>query len=187
MRYFEDRSPGEGVCAARARLRGDAPRLSLNGAWAFRLSPRADGPADFVDRDFDDRGWDRLTVPSHDQLHGAGAHAGERYPFPIDPPFVPDENPTGDYRYRFALPTDWSAGAALLRFEGVGSCARIWVNGEYVGTARAGRLPAEFDVGELLRTGDENLLAVRVHQWSSASYLDDARLSGIFGLSLIHI
>ena len=118
MRYFEERSPGEGVRPARAFLRSDAPSLSLNGEWAFRLSERADLPADFVDRDYDDSGWDRLPVPSHWQLHGYGAPAytNVRYPFPVDPPFVPDENPTGDYRRTFDVPEDVRrAGRAALR------------------------------------------------------------------------
>src|SRR3954452_3440288 len=184
VRYFEDRSPGEGARPARAFLRSDAPTLSLDGDWAFRLSERADGPFDFVDRDFDDSGWDRLPVPSHWQLHGYGAPAytNVRYPFPVDPPFVPDENPTGDYRLRFEVPEVF-AGAAVLRFEGVDSCLRVWVNGDYVGVSRGSRLPAEFDVGPLLRPGSDNVLAVRVHQWSSGSYLEDQDmwwLSGIF-------
>ena len=185
MRYFEERSPGEGVRPARAFLRSDAPSLSLNGAWAFRFSERADIPADFVDRDFDDSGWDRLPVPSHWQLHGYGAPAytNVRYPFPVDPPFVPDENPTGDYRLRFDVPASFAGGDAVLRFEGVDSCFRVWVNGDYVGVSRGSRLPAEFDVGPLLRVGSDNVVAVRVHQWSSGSYLEDQDmwwLSGIF-------
>jgi beta-galactosidase len=184
MRYFEERSPGEGVRPPRAFLRSDAPSLSLNGEWAFRLSERADLPADFVDRDFDDSGWGRLPVPSHWQLHGYGAPAytNVRYPFPVDPPFVPDENPTGDYRRTFEAP-DGFAGPAVLRFEGVDSCARVWLNGSYLGTTRGSRLPAEFDVGGVLRPGAANVLAVRVHQWSSGSYLEDQDmwwLSGIF-------
>ncbi len=169
---------------ARAWLIGDAPRLSLNGAWAFRLSERADVPADFVERRFDDSGWDRIPVPSHWQLHGYGApvYTNVRYPFPLDPPYVPDENPTGDYRCRFDVPASWS-DAVVLRFEGVDSCLRAWVNGSYVGTARGSRMPAEFDVGWAVRPGEENVLAVRVHQWSSGSYLEDQDmwwLSGIF-------
>jgi beta-galactosidase len=184
MRYFEERSPGEGVRPARAFLRSDAPALSLNGDWAFRLSERADGPADFVEREFDDSGWARLPVPSHWQLHGYGAPAytNVRYPFPVDPPFVPDENPTGDYRRAFDVGREF-AGRAVLRFEGVDSCMRVWLNGEYVGTSRGSRLPSEFDVGDLLRPGAVNVLAVRVHQWSSGSYLEDQDmwwLSGIF-------
>jgi beta-galactosidase len=185
VRYFEERSPGDGMRGARAWLRSDAPRLPLNGDWAFRLAPRADGPADFVEREYDETGWERLPVPSHWQLHGYGAPAytNVRYPFPVDPPFVPDENPTGDHRCRFTVPADWAGAAAVLRFEGVDSCARVWLNGEEVGTCRGSRLPAEFDVGELLRPGEENVLAVRVHQWSSGSYLEDQDmwwLSGIF-------
>src|SRR3954447_21125769 len=184
MRYFEERSPGEGVRPARAFLRSDAPSLSLNGEWAFRLSERADLPPDFVERDYDDSGWDRLPVPSHWQLHGYGAPAytNVRYPFPVDPPFVPDENPTGDYRRIFDAP-DAFGGPAVLRLEGVDSCARVWLNGSYLGTTRGSRLPAEFDVGGVIRPGADNVLAVRVHQWSSGSYLEDQDmwwLSGIF-------
>src|ERR1700754_2368202 len=185
MRYFEERTPGEGVRPARAFLHSDAPALSLNGDWAFRYAERADAPADFVDRDFDDSGWDRLPVPPHWQLHGYGAPAytNVRYPFPVDPPFVPDENPTGDYRVRFEVPEAWAGMRVLLRFEGVDSCLRAWVNTEYAGTSSGSRLPAELEVGELLRPGASNVLAVRVHQWSSGSYLEDQDmwwLSGIF-------
>src|SRR3954449_7988928 len=146
MSYFEDRSPGEGVRPARAFLRSDAPSLSLNGEWAFRLSEHADLPADFVDRDYDDSGWNRLAVPSHCQLRGYGAPAytNVRYPFPVDPPFVPDENPTGDYRRTFEAPAAFG-GPAVLRLEGVDSCARLWLNGSSLGTTRGSRLPAEFD------------------------------------------
>ena len=110
MRYFEERSPGEGVRPARAFLRSDAPSLSLNGEWAFRYALRADGPLDFVAADFDDSAWDTLPVPSHWQLHGYGAPAytNVRYPFPVEPPYVPDENPTGDYRVAFSVPSSWS-------------------------------------------------------------------------------
>ena len=109
--YYEDPAPGRGTRAARAFLRSDAPALALDGDWAFRLSPRATAPADFADPGFDDAGWDRLPVPSHWQLHGYGAPAYTNvvYPFPVDPPHVPDENPTGDYRVRFSVPPDGPA------------------------------------------------------------------------------
>ena len=106
-----------------------------------------------------------------------------RYPFPVDPPFVPDENPTGDYRLRFDVParlgraTRCCASRASTRACASGSTATT--SGRRAGS----RLPAEFDVGQLLRPGDDNVLAVRVHQWSSGSYLEDQDmwwLSGIF-------
>ena len=185
MPYLDDVSPSANARPARAWLRSDTPRIGLDGEWAFRLSPRADAPEDFAEKDHDDSGWDRLPVPSHWQLHGYGAPAytNVRFPFPVDPPFVPDENPTGDYRRRFAVPEDWRDRDAVLRFEGVDSCLCAWLNGEPVGTSMGSRLPVEFDVGWMLRPGEENVLAVRVHQWSAGSYLEDQDmwwLSGIF-------
>ena len=185
MRYLEEVSPQTSARAPRAWLRSDVPRIELAGDWAFRLSPRADAPEDFAERGFDDAGWDRLPVPSHWQLHGYGAPAytNVRYPFPVDPPHVPDENPTGDYRRHFTVPADWRDREAILRFEGVDSCLCAWLNGELVGTSMGSRLPVEFDVGWMLRPGEENVLAVRVHQWSAGSYLEDQDmwwLSGIF-------
>ena len=185
MRYFEARSPGEGVRSARAWLRSDAPRLALNGDWAFRLSPRADGPEDFVEHGYDDSGWDRLPVPSHWQLHGYGAPAytNVRYPFPVDPPFVPDENPTGDYRCHFTCPRTGRAAEPCCASRASTRACACGSTATRSGTSKGSRLPAEFDVGELLRPGQENVLAVRVHQWSSGSYLEDQDmwwLSGIF-------
>jgi beta-galactosidase len=175
---------GARALAARAWSRSDAPALELSGEWRFRLSPRADVDDGFAAPSFDDAGWDRLPVPSHWQLHGHGAPAytNVRYPFPVDPPHVPTENPTGDYRVGFRLPSGWDAERTVLRFEGVDSCCRVWLNGRELGSSTGSRLPVEFDATAALRDGD-NLLAVRVHQWSAGSYLEDQDmwwLSGIF-------
>ena len=182
----EDPRPGAGARPPRAWPVSDAPVLDLSGAWRFRLSPRADGDDGFADPGFDDRGWERLPVPSHWQLHGHGAPAYTNvvYPFPVDPPRVPSENPTGDYRVRFRLPEGWEAERTVLRFEGVDSWFRVWCNGQELGSSSGSRLPVELDATEALAAaGRDNLLAVRVHQWSAASYLEDQDmwwLSGIF-------
>ncbi|HPZ69810.1 MAG TPA: glycoside hydrolase family 2 TIM barrel-domain containing protein [Dermatophilaceae bacterium] len=180
-----DVAPPTGVRAARAWFSSAAPALSLNGSWAFRLSPRSDAPLDFVAPGYDDTTWEVLPVPSHWQLHGHGAPAytNHAFPFPVEPPHVPDENPTGDYRRAFHVPSAWAGMDAVLRFDGVDSCLRAWLNGVELGIATGSRLPVEFDVGHLLRPGRVNLLAVRVHQWSFGSYLEDQDtwwLSGIF-------
>lgn len=188
-RYFEDVSPGSGGLPPRAWQPGtDAKQLSLNGAWRFRLSAAALAEDDsFARPDFDDSTWDTLRVPGHWVLegHGAPAYTNTRYPFPVDPPHLPDENPTGDHRFVFDLPEEWArepGGRAELRFEGVESCARVWLNGRELGHFKGSRLPHEFEVGHLLRPR-RNVLAVRVHQWSSGSYLEDQDqwwLPGIF-------
>ena len=115
-------------------------------------------------------------------LYGAPAYTNVIYPFPVNPPRVPDDNPTGEYRREFTIPADWPLGGTLLRFDGVDSCFGVWLNGRWVGDGKGSRLPTEFDVGAALLPG-RNVLAVRVHQWSAGSYLEDQDmwwLSGIF-------
>ncbi|MFF3354036.1 glycoside hydrolase family 2 TIM barrel-domain containing protein [Streptomyces sp. NPDC002917] len=187
--YVSDPAPGRGALrTARSWLHSDAPSLSLNGPWRFRLSPRVPVTEDFAAQDFDDSGWDGIPVPSHWVLEGDGAHGrpiytNVQYPFPIDPPHVPDENPTGDYRRHFDMPADWSdAERVVLRFDGVESLFRLWVNGDEIGSASGSRLAHEFDVTSSVRPGG-NVVAVRVHQWSAASYVEDQDqwwLPGIF-------
>ncbi|MFD9326278.1 glycoside hydrolase family 2 TIM barrel-domain containing protein [Streptomyces sp. NPDC060065] len=187
--YVSDPAPGHGaLLPARSWLHSDAPSLSLNGPWRFRLSPTASVAADFVADDFSDDGWGTLAVPAHWVLEGDGAYGRPiytniQYPFPIDPPHVPDENPTGDYRRHFDLPDGWSgAERVVLRFDGVESLFTVWVNGVETGGASGSRLAHEFDVTDAVRPGD-NVVAVRVHQWSAASYVEDQDqwwLPGIF-------
>ncbi|MEU4223145.1 glycoside hydrolase family 2 TIM barrel-domain containing protein [Nonomuraea sp. NPDC026600] len=179
---LENFAPGSGRLDPRAALRSDARSFDLNGDWRFRLSPSANLPDDFADPGYDDSAWDSLPVPSHWQLHGHGspAYTNVVYPFPVDPPHVPNENPTGDHRRTFDLPEGWTGGR--LRFEGVESFARVWLNGHELGFSTGSRLPVEFDAGPWLVPG-RNVLAVRVHQWSAASYLEDQDmwwLPGIF-------
>ncbi|WP_431246537.1 glycoside hydrolase family 2 TIM barrel-domain containing protein [Leifsonia xyli] len=203
--YLNDVGPGRGRRrAARSWLHSDAPTLSLNGDWRFRLLagvPGALGAPDvlppgetteaFADPAFDDSGWDELPVPSHWVLHGDGRYGAPQYtnvqlPFPQDPPFSPDENPTGDHRRTFELPAGWldaaTYEAVVLRFEGVESRYRVWLNGVEIGIGTGSRLAQEFDVTEALR-GGLNTIAVRVHQWSASTYVEDQDqwwLPGIF-------
>jgi beta-galactosidase len=162
-----------------------ATQLDLSGPWRFRLSPVADVDTEFSRPDFDDTDWDLLRVPSHWQLGGYGApiYTNVRYPFPLDPPRVPTNNPTGDYRILFNAPPADVRDHVVLRFEGVDSLARVWLNGHDIGITSGSRLPTEFDITSAIDLEGPNLLAVRVHQWSSGSYLEDQDmwwLSGIF-------
>jgi beta-galactosidase len=192
--YVEDVAPGRGTLPPRAwYAASDATSLSLNGRWRFRLSSTADAEDDsFAGPGYDAGDWAEVTVPGHWVLqgHGAPVYTNHLYPFPVDPPHVPTENPTGDHLHVFDLPADWPAGGdAVLRFDGVESCARVWLNGTELGEFKGSRLPHEFTVGGLLKTVD-NVLAVRVHQWSAGSYLEDQDqwwLPGIFrDVTLLH-
>lgn len=197
VNYWESPAPGLGRREPRADALTDARTLSLNGEWRFRLSPTAEGTGDaFIGAEFDDSAWDTIAVPSHWVLeevtvpgesaprslrgtpHGP-LYTNTAFPIPVDPPRVPHENPTGDYRLVFTMPEGWDA-AAVLRFQGVDSCAKVWLNGHELGYSTGSRLPFEFDAPVRAR---ENVLAVRVHRWSSGTYLEDQDmwwLPGIF-------
>ncbi|GAA2251238.1 glycoside hydrolase family 2 TIM barrel-domain containing protein [Streptomyces atrovirens] len=192
--YVEDVSPGRGTLPPRAwYASSDAASLSLNGGWRLRVSQTADAEDDsFAAPGYDAGSWPEVTVPGHWVLqgHGAPIYTNHLYPFPVDPPHVPTENPTGDHLRVFDLPGDWpDGGEAVLRFDGVESCARVWLNGTDIGEFKGSRLPHEFAVGHLLKPSG-NVLAVRVHQWSAGSYLEDQDqwwLPGIFrDVTLLH-
>ncbi len=178
--------PSAGVLPPRATVSSDAPSMSLNGAWRFHWAPSVTAAVDgFWADTFDDTSWAHLPVPAHWQLSGYGqpAYTNVTYPFPVDPPNPPDENPTGEYRHEFTIPAQWSRHRLVLRFDGVDSHFRVWLNGIELGFATGSRLPSEFDITEHARPGQRNVVAVRVHQWSAASYLEDQDmwwLSGIF-------
>ncbi|KAK1185822.1 DUF4981 domain-containing protein [Streptomyces sp. NBS 14/10] len=189
--YVEDRAPGTGRLRPRAAFASDLPTIALDGDWRFRLATGLDDlTGDFAAPDFDDTSWDLLAVPSCWQMtglpdeprYGAPAYTNILYPFPVDPPRVPRQNPTGEYRCEFDVPDGFPAAASVLRFEGVDSAFAVWLNGIRLGDGKGSRLTTEFDVSGSLRPG-RNVLAVRVHQWSSGSYLEDQDmwwLSGIF-------
>jgi beta-galactosidase/beta-glucuronidase len=165
----------------------DSPRRRLlNGSWQFHFMPGREGaPAGFEAEAFDDAGWDQIPVPSNWQLEGYGTpiYLNTRHPFPADPPRVPREpNETGLYRTRFEVSAAWEGMRILLHFAGVQSAFSLWVNGTPVGYSEGSMTPAEFDVTDHVRPG-ENLLAAEVIRWSDGSYLEDQdfwRLSGIY-------
>jgi beta-galactosidase len=159
--YVESFGPGLGFAPARASQAMGNARLSLNGTWKFRycVSLRDLTPG-FEAAGFDDSGFDDIAVPSCWQLagvpgptrYGAPAYTNVTYPFPVDPPRVPDRNPTGEYRRRFTLPPGWDrGGSTLVRFDGVDSCFAVFVNGTAIGHSTGSRLMREFDITRHVR------------------------------------
>ncbi|MGC8488701.1 MAG: glycoside hydrolase family 2 TIM barrel-domain containing protein, partial [Clostridia bacterium] len=172
--------------AVDALARGPSARVrSLNGRFEFLLAARPDDVPDaFWDLEVRMPGAVEVEVPGHWQLQGHGSphYTDVVYPFPVDPPRVPSDNPTGCYRRSFTwVPTD-DGGHVHVRFEGVDSAYQVWLNNIAVGYSEGSRLPAEFDVTDAIRPGP-NVLSVLVAQWSKGSYLEDQDqwwLSGIF-------
>ncbi|MDR3710584.1 MAG: glycoside hydrolase family 2 TIM barrel-domain containing protein [Capsulimonadaceae bacterium] len=157
----------------------------LNCDWKFSYQPSvAAVPPTFSSVEFDDSGWGTLAVPACWQLHGHGKpnYTNVNYPFPVDPPHVPNDNPIGLYRTTFNVPKAWDGRRVSIVFEGVCSLFKVWVNGHEAGLSKGSHIPAEFDLTPFVQPGENNL-AVQVFTWSDASYLEDQdmwRFNGIF-------
>src|SRR5688572_19544114 len=162
---------------ARERRRDRSPWFqSLNGRWKFNYakSPAA-RPVDFARPDFADASWPGIQVPANWEIEGFGLpiYSNSRYPFFYDRrnPRVPvEDNPVGSYRKTFTVPEAWKGRRVLLHFAGVDSAFYVWVNGVRVGYNEDSRTPAEFDITNRVKSG-ENVLAVEVYRWSDGSYL----------------
>ena len=159
---------------------------TIDGQWKFHFAKNpSERPVDFFKTDFDVTGWDDIKVPGNWQVQGYDypIYTNIPYPFKANPPFVPaDYNPVGSYRTNFEIPANWDGREIFIRFDGVGSAAYVWVNGEKVGFTEDSRTVAEFDITKYVKSG-QNVLAVEVYRYSDASYLecqDFWRLSGIF-------
>ncbi|KAK8044814.1 hypothetical protein PG993_004838 [Apiospora rasikravindrae] len=159
----------------------------LNGEWNFHY---AESPLEAPEVGSDELtkvdSWSRINVPGHWQLQGHGKphYTNVIYPFPVCPPHIPTENPTGTYRRTFSVPSSWEPESQLrLRFEGVDSSYHVWVNGALVGYSQGSRNAAEFDVSAQAKRAGDNELVVQVYQWCEGSYIEDQDqwwLSGIF-------
>ena len=166
------------------RERSDRFQL-LNGEWKFQYyNSIYDVTESFYEKGYDVSGFDQVTVPGVWQMDGYDTHqyTNIRYPFPFDPPYVPQDIPCGAYVHNFEYHREKKASKAFLNFEGVDSCFYVWVNGTYAGYSQVPHATSEFDVTDLLNEG-ENTLAVLVLKWCDGSYLEDQdkfRMSGIF-------
>lgn len=159
---------------------------NLNGVWKFMFLDAPEySPEGFFNSDFDVTKMDDITVPGNWQLQGYGKmhYSDLWYNFPINPPYVPTENPTGIYKRTFFVEESYRDKKIIIRFCGVDSAYHLWINGKKVGYSKVARNESEFDITDLIRVGEENDVTVRVYQWSDGTYLEDQDMwweSGIF-------
>lgn len=155
---------------------GISEYMSLNGTWNFAFFERDIDIPDTI------TAWDTIEVPSCWQLRGYEApnYTNINYPYPVDLPYVPDDNPCGVYERTFELEQVW--GRVYFVLEGVSSCGFVLVNGQYVGFTQGSHLPAEFEITPYVQSGT-NTIRVYVLKWCCGSYLEDQdffRMNGIF-------
>ncbi len=161
---------------------------SLCGDWDFRFYATPEQIPDFLAPSFTREGMDKLTVPMSWQValgrgYDVPNYTNVNYPFPVDPPHVPDNNPCGLYIRDFTVDTNALADKSIyLTFEGVDSCFYVFLNDAFVGYSQVSHMTSEFDITDKLQDG-VNTVKVLVFKWCDGSYLEDQdkfRLSGIF-------
>ena len=166
--------------------REESDRMQLlNGTWKFQyFNSIYDIQDSFFEKNYDTENFDEIQLPSVWQMAGYDTHqyTNIRYPFPFDPPYVPQDIPCGAYVHTFEYSRDEKAPKSFLNFEGVDSCFYVWINGSYIGYSQVSHMTSEFDVTDVLQDGT-NTVAVLVMKWCDGSYLEDQdkfRMSGIF-------
>lgn len=151
-------------------------RIQLDGKWNFRWYINPDScNDDFLTPSYSFDSWKKINVPGSWELQGFDApiYTDVRYPFPANPPYVPEDyNPVGVYQRNFSMPDDWSGMDVFIDFEGAESAFYCWLNGKLIGYSEDSRLPAHFNITNLLRKGNNNLV-VKVFRYSDGSYLED--------------
>ena len=179
--YFVPTSPGFDGYSPYDWTSSDRLTL-LDGEWDFAFFPDYQSAMAVLDTITDDD-YAKIPVPSCWQFYGYDRHqyTNVRYPIPLDPPFVPDENPTGIYRRKVMIAGEDGMRKYIL-FDGVDSCFYLYINGKFCGYSQVSHSTSEFDITDYVH-GGENEIKVVVLKWCDGTYLEDQdklRMSGIF-------
>ena len=161
---------------------------SLCGQWDFHFYKNLTEVSDeFWQEGYDRSSFEKIPVPMNWQMlldrdYDKPNYTNVAYPYPNDPPYVPDDNPCGAYIRDFEVTPDMAQRQLYLNFEGVDSCFYLWINGKFVGYSQVSHGTSEFDITGFVSQG-KNTLSMLVFKWCDGSYLEDQdmwRMSGIF-------
>ena len=150
--------------------------IPLDGKWKFELYHAPEKiPAEVLTADYDDSAWRNIDVPSNWTLQNTfdkPVYTNVKMPFPNNPPFVPEENPSGIYRTTFTIPENWNSRRTILHIGGAESYIEVYLNGTFIGMGKDTRLPSEFELTPHLVSGCNSLIC-KVIRWSDSSYIED--------------
>ena len=171
---------------ARTAEKWQSPMIqSLNGMWKFNLAQKpSERPYWFFKDDYDTREWKEIKVPANWEMEGYDypIYVNVKYPHKRTPPKIQDfYNPVGSYKRTFTIPENWSAKEVVLHIGAASSMVNVWVNEQFVGYSEDSKTPAEFNITQFMKKG-ENSLAIEIFRWCDGSYLEDQdfwRMSGI--------
>jgi beta-galactosidase len=118
------------------------PVISLNGTWKFSMNP----PENFFNDRTSTESWRDIVVPGECAMQG----------------FAIRHNTPVAYKRSAWIPQDWAGRRIKIRFEGVYSYARVWVNGVYIRDHSGGFTPWECDITGVVKPGNSAVMTVEV-------------------------
>ncbi len=162
---------------------------NLCGNWKFKyFESFEDLNEELYAEDYNTDALAEVKVPGIVQLYNlpeiadSPLYSNLKYPFSVDPPFVPEDNPCAYHIRDFEVSAEMLERDNILTFEGVSSCFYLWINGEFVGYSQVTHCTSEFNISKYLKEGT-NRICVLVVKWCDGSYLEDQdyfRFTGIF-------
>lgn len=177
---------------------------SLDGTWKFAYYESPTMIETFWKAEYNHSDWNDIKVPGNWEVQGFGEPIYTNVVFPWDyyskdkhvihphttegvrglpnPPYIPDENPTGCYFRTFNISKEWLEREIFIHFKGVETVYYLWINGKKVGYSQDSKLPSEFNITSFVKEG-ENSISVQVMRFAESTYLEDQDywyLSGIF-------
>lgn len=154
--------------------------LSLNGECQFCLLQNPNQADDeklknWSTASYDSAGWQKIKIPGTWSRQGFDKphYTNVIMPFANQPPFVPDENPTGLHKISFTIPQNWKGRRVVLHVGSAESVLLVYVNGNFAGLSKDSRLPAEFDITRFLTENGEQCIGLMVVRYSDASFVED--------------
>ena len=135
----------------------------INSQWTFHYFPEAGANKGYEAPGFDDSKWPAVSIP----------HTWSTYETTRElHPFIRNASETdntywwmgwGWYRKHFSVNREYSDHKVFVEFEGVQKYCKVWVNGKYLGEHKGGYGSFDFDITEVIKPGEDNLLAVAVN------------------------
>lgn len=141
---------------------------SFNSGWSFKKAPAEKELA--VNARKWDSGWSEVEIPHTWNAKDMQVRAGNFY------------EGAAYYKKQYFFPAELKDKRVFLRFEGVGSCSEVFVNGVLATAHKGGYSAFACEIGPLLKAGEENEIMVKADNKSRPDVIPvNHNLFGVYG------
>ena len=154
----------------------------INSQWTFNYFPTETADKGYESPGFNDSKWPAISVPHTWSTYET---TGELHPFIASA--AESDNPYwwigwGWYRKHFSINSEYSGRKVFIEFEGVQKYCKVWLNGNYLGDHKGGYGSFDFDITQLIKPGEDNVLAVAVNNQQKDEFKIPPMAAGNFNV-----